>query len=82
MATGVASPRAPGQSETDTLTGQKPDQNRHRRYGYDSRNEDAGYPVRHLCYGRFRRRRVADHLNNLREGRILPYPGGLAFHKT
>ena len=53
------------QREAYALSCQQPDDNGHGCDADNCRYEDAGYPIRDLRDGRFRGRRVADHLDDL-----------------
>ena len=70
------------QCKSYTLSRNQPYQDGYHRYAYYRRHENAGYPVCHLGNRRFGGCRVADHLNDLGKGRILPHPGGLAPKKS
>ena len=82
IATGVASPSAHGQLMTSTeiprasanpmlCPASSHTDDRHNRNGDNRRNKDAGYLVRDLGNRCFGRRRITDHLNNLRKCCIL-----------
>ena len=61
----------PRQSKSHCLTGDKPCNNGYHCNGNNSRDKHTRYLVRNLCNGRFRRSRIADHLNNLRKRGIF-----------
>ena len=61
---------------------QQPDDERHERDAHDRRHEHAGHLVGDLRDRRLRGRRVADHLNDLREGRVLADARGAALEKA
>ena len=66
------------QREPDRLSRDQPHSDGHQGDPDDSRHKHAGYPVRHLSDGRFCRRGVTHHLDDLGEGRILSHPRRLA----
>ena len=69
---------APRQRIAEGLADQQPHDQRHDGNGNDRRNEHAGHPVGDLCDGRLGRRRVADHLDDLRQRGILAHARRLA----
>ena len=59
------------QRVANRLPDQEPHDRRHKRDPDDRRDEHAGHFIRDLRDWRFRRRRVGDHLDDLRERRVL-----------
>ena len=66
------------QGKAYALSYQQPDQDGHCRNTDDRRDKYAGHLIRDLGDRRLRCRSVADHLDNLRKGRILSDPGRTA----
>ena len=62
------------QGKGEALSGEKPARKHKKRDQHDHRYEDSGDPIRHSRDRGLGRGRVADHLDNLGEGRILPDP--------
>ena len=73
---------ASGQRISDILAQKQPDDNGHDRDRDDDRDKHTGYAIGDLSDRRFGRRRITDHLNDLRQCRILSYTSGLTAQET
>ena len=93
IATGVARPSAQGQEMTSTemprasakptfLAQQQPDDGGDNGNGNDRRHENARDLIGDLGDGRFGRRSIRYHLNDLRKGGVLADPSGAAFQDS
>ncbi len=69
---------ASGQGKAELHATSQPDHRGHHGDGDHSRYKDPCHTVCNLGNGRLGCRRIADHFDNLRKGRILPHSGGTA----
>ena len=70
------------QRETDRLAAEQPNRCRKDGKSDDGRHKYAGYLVGNLCNRRFCCRRIGNHFDNLRKGRILADARGFAAQET
>ena len=70
------------QRETDRFAAEQPNRCRKDGKSDDGRHKYAGYLVGNLCNRRFCRRRIGNHFDNLRKGRILADARGFAAQET
>ena len=72
----------PGQRIAHRMPQHQPDHRGDQRQRDHRGHKNAGDPVGHLGNGRFRRRRFADHLDDLGQSGVLPHPGSPAGEGT